>query len=236
MAALPGLPDDAAPERLGDRLWSCLPPEERQAHYDLIAAPYDRLISSRLYNRWAWGVDEGAYARFLDEAIAAAGGGRLLDAGCGSAVLSAPAYRRHDVEAVLLDRSLGMLRRADDRVPSHLHLLQADLYDLPFAEGAFDTVLHFGVAHVLDDPAPVLGSLARVVRPGGTVHVASLVRTDRTCGNAFLRVLQAAGEVAPARSPDQVVEWLARHGAVTHRVEGSWLFARCLRPGGPHAR
>ena len=226
----PALREGVTLDSLGPRLSSCLPPEQREAHYDAIAGTYDVLVRSRLYNRLIWGVSRDLYRAFIGEALAAAGDGLLLDAGCGSAVLSAPAYRAHPVDAVLLDLSLGMLKRAERRVPEGPDLVQGDLYDLPFADGSVDAVLHFGIAHVLKDPPAAFAQLARVVKPGGTVHVGCLVQSGRTCGDLWLRMLQVAGEVAPARPPEQVVGWLEAHGEVRSRVEGSWLLATLRTP------
>jgi len=221
---LPTLRDGRGLDALGERTWSALPEAERAARYDKIAAGYDRLVSSNLYNRVVWGVPRARYETCFEAAFAAAGAGPLLDAGCGSAVLTAPVYQRVPVQAVLLDLSRGMLELAATRVPA-LPLVQADLRELPFQDATFAAALHFGIAHVLDDPAPVLAELARVVRPGGEVHVACLVRSGRWLGDAWLRLLQASGEVAPARTAEQVVALLEPYGEVRASAEGSWVFA-----------
>jgi len=224
---------DIALESLGGRLHSALPADRRAAHYDRFAALYDRVVSGRLYNRWIWGIDRARYDQVIDRALAAAGGGLLLDAGAGSALFSAPAYaRRPDTRAVLLDLSLGMLQRADARLPAGLpvELVQGDLYALPFADAAFDAALHFGIPHVLPEIEPVFHEIARAVRPGGTIHVASLVKSGRPAGDAFLRLLQAAGEVAPARTAAELEQALSPLGKVELETAGSWAFAVLTRP------
>jgi ubiquinone/menaquinone biosynthesis C-methylase UbiE len=225
------LRDDVSVERLGGRLWTALPADRRAAHYDVLAAVYDLVVSGRAYNRWIWGVERERYTRAIDAALAAAGDGVLLDAGAGSALFSAPVYAARPVRAVLLDLSLGMLRRADARLrdDAPVALVQGDLSDLPFADASFDAVLHFGIPHVLPDLAPVVRELGRVVRPGGTVHVASLVRSGRRAGDGFLQVLHTAGEVARPRTAAEVAEALAPIGAVALREEGSWAFAVATR-------
>lgn len=228
---LPALRDGVTLDAIGPDLWSSLPPERREARYDAIAGGYDLLVRSRVYNRVVWGISRDRYDAFIDGALAAAGDGLLLDAGCGSAVLSAAAYRGRPVNAVLLDLSMGMLARAKGRVPAGLARVQGDLYDLPFADHVFDAVLHFGIAHVLDDPGRALAEIARVARPGASIHVASLVKTGRTLGDAYLGLLHRAGEVAPPRAPEVVVALLERHGAVTWKVEGNWLLAVLRTPG-----
>src|SRR5689334_2026841 len=77
--------------------------------------PYDRLIGARLYNRLIWDADPRAYTAFAAEAVAD-GHGPLLDVGCGTAVFTASAYREARRPLVLVDRSLGMLGRAAERL------------------------------------------------------------------------------------------------------------------------
>jgi len=94
--------------------------------------------------------------------------GPLLDAGCGTAVFTAASYRSTGRPLVLVDRSLGMLRRAAQRVsvdPSRVALIQADVFDLPFQPGSFATVTCHGLLHLFDDPAQVLGVLRRLLKP-----------------------------------------------------------------------
>ena len=67
-------------------------------------------------------------------------------------------------------RSPGAVeRRVREAGLSGVRFQQADLLNLPFAEGAFDHVFLCFVLEHLPDPDRVLRSLARVVRPGGTV-------------------------------------------------------------------
>jgi ubiquinone/menaquinone biosynthesis C-methylase UbiE len=49
--------------------------------------------------------------------------------------------------------------------------VQADAEDLPFVDGAFDLVMAIGVLHHLPDPRRALESLARLVDPGGYIHI-----------------------------------------------------------------
>jgi SAM-dependent methyltransferase len=184
---------------------SALPAADRGAPYDRHAARYDRLIGSPLYNRLFWGASPRDYAAFAEEALAA-GDGPFLDAGCGTAVFTAEAYRRAARPLVLTDLSLGMLTRARDRLEgAPATLVQADLLDLPFAPGGFETVACFAMLHVLPDPWAALAALRPHVAPGGRLFASMLV-DDRGVGRAWLRVLKRAGEVGPARSATELAE------------------------------
>lgn len=175
------------------------------APYDRHAKAYDRLIGNRTYNRMLWGTDVDDYAAFAAEALAA-GEGRYLDAGCGTAVFTAPVYRSSPRPLVLADLSAGMLERAAHRLAdAPAELVQADLLALPFAPRSFETVACFGVLHVLDDPWPALAALRGQVAPGGRLFASMLV-DDRRVGRAYLRVLRRAGEVGPPRSSAELAD------------------------------
>ena len=72
------------------------------------------------------------------------GEGPFLDVGSGSAVFAAEAYARASRPLVLVDRSIGMLQAARDRIaklaggalPDRITLLQVDAIDLSFRSGS----------------------------------------------------------------------------------------------------
>ena len=76
-----------------------------------------------------------------------------------------------------------MLRIARARLqslpPERLSLVQGDFTALPFAAGAFDTVLFHQVLHYAQEPATVLAEAARVTRPGGRIAVVDLAAHER---------------------------------------------------------
>lgn len=195
------------PRRIEDRIWTDLPADEPAARYDGRAAFYDRVIGNAIYNRLVWGARTADYRAFAEAAVES-GRGPMLDAGCGSAVFTADAYVRHAGRPlVLVDRSLDMLRAAKRRIerldggkmPSGIILLQADLFELPFRPGIFETVLSMGMLHLFDDAASLLRRLNALRGPGGRLFATSLV-TDRAVGRAYLNLIHRAGEVATPRS------------------------------------
>lgn len=185
------------------RVVSVLPAGDEGARYDRRAATYDRVITSSVYNRLAWDTSPSQYAAFAAEAVAA-GSGPLLDAGCGTATFTAPAYRAASRPLVLVDRSLDMLARAAKRLPdAPAAFVQADLSDLPFSSGRFATVACFGTLHVLDDPWAALAALRDQVAPGGLLFASMLV-ADRAVGRAYLSALHRAGEAGPPRRTEHL--------------------------------
>ncbi len=193
--------------QLDERLFSVLPEGAAGHAYDGRARAYDRMIGSRLYNRVAWGSSPAHYRRFARRAVESAPGGWFLDAGCGTLLLTADAYLAAPGRPiVVLDQSLGMLKRARERLlgggkrlPPHVVFLQADLLDLPFRPGAFRTVMSMGMLHLFADVAPLAADLESMLLPDGALFLTSLVENGRL-GDRYLRLLHRQGEVAAPRT------------------------------------
>ena len=81
-----------------------------------------------------------------------------------------------------IDKSSEMLRLARVKleaagIPSSLR--QADMYALPLADGAADSVVIHQVLHYAQNPSAALGEAARVLRPGGRLLVVDFAAHDR---------------------------------------------------------
>jgi SAM-dependent methyltransferase len=224
----------------GGSVLSALPVGDQGAAYDRRAALYDQLVASRLYNRLLWGASPAAYAGFAARALAS-GDGRLLDVACGSLVFTADVYRRSARPLILVDRSSGMLQRAARRLggDTGATLIQADVSDLPFAPGAFDTVACHGALHVFDDLGGVLRSLRAQLAPGGSLYATCLV-AETPVAARYLHLLHRAGEIAAPRRQvdvhaaaraalgDRTV--VGRHGAMCFLIAPASLTDRPGRP------
>jgi ArsR family transcriptional regulator len=67
---------------------------------------------------------------------------------------------------------LSIARAAIDRAHlTHCQVRQGDMYQLPFADNAFDSVCIHMVLHYAEEPACVLEEAARVLAPGGRLVV-----------------------------------------------------------------
>lgn len=225
-----------------DGLYSVIPVETEHHAYDKTASFYDVLIGNGVYNRVVWGNWSSTYATYCSEALRSSSQGLVLDAGCGTLVFTADAYRRATSRPiVLLDRSLGMLRKAKARlskggkgIPDHIILVQADMGALPFKAGSFETVLSWGTLHVFDTPVQVMRELEKVTSATGQMFLTSLV-TGRFLGDQYLRALFKAGHVASPMTVGTLVAGMAEAGFVpTCTVRGN--MAHCVaRKGKPKA-
>lgn len=98
--------------------------------------------------------------------LAAQGGERVLDAGCGTGRNLGP-LRRAGVTVCGIDFSAGMLAQAHAAAPG-APLAQADLHALlPFRDGCFDAVLCALIGEHLDRLEFTFAEFLRVLRPGG---------------------------------------------------------------------
>lgn len=124
--------------------------------------------------------DPSRIARLV-EAIAPTPAARVLDVACGPGFL-ALAFAQRCREAVGLDLTDAPLAIAEknrqQRGLSNARFQRGDADRLPFADGDFDVVVCRFAFHHLEEPARVLGEMARVCRPQGTVAVEDLVSSE----------------------------------------------------------
>ncbi|MBP5858877.1 metalloregulator ArsR/SmtB family transcription factor [Marivibrio halodurans] len=222
----------AAVARFAEAVIDLLPADDRTLGRDLdrlqkIKAERDRAAQdyfARNAKRWdrirALHVDEKEVNQALVRVFGADRGarslGRFLDVGTGTGrILELLAPRAE--AAVGVDSSSAMLsiaRAAIDRAHlNHCQVRQGDMYQLPFADGAFDSVSVHMVLHYADEPARVLEEAARVLAPGGR-----LVVIDFEAHN--LAELRAEHQHRWAGfEQEDVREWMRDVGFQVHPVE-----------------
>lgn len=103
----------------------------------------------------------------------------LLEAGCGTGRMTA-ALLPHVRELVAVDFSFESLRVNRRKLiaagHAHVHLAQADLCRLPFANGVFDSIVSCQVLEHVPGPEArrlAIESLARVARPGAPLALSA---------------------------------------------------------------
>lgn len=106
---------------------------------------------------------------------------RVLNAGCGQGTWSVP-MAQAGIEVVNLDASVDAVRLTRDafaRSGYQGYVLGGNMLQLPFSDHSFDGVVNFGVLEHFEDLKCVFQELARVLKPGGILHVEII--TDRFC-------------------------------------------------------
>lgn len=128
--------------------------------YDGFATAYSAENESNLFNAY---YERPEMLRLVGDAS----GRRILDAGCGSAPLTA-ALRTQGAAVTGFDASAAMIDLARQRLGDDADLHVADLgAPLPFADAEFDDVVASLVLHYLEDWAGPLAELRRVLKLGG---------------------------------------------------------------------
>jgi ubiquinone/menaquinone biosynthesis C-methylase UbiE len=133
---------------------------------------YDPLV--RLTTR------EDRFKELLTDQAAIEPGHRVLDLGCGTGTLAIQVKERQpraevlglDADPEMLDQARAKAERAD----ADLEFTEGYSNELPYEDGSFDRVLSTLFFHHLD-PEPkreTAREIARVLRPGGELHVADL--------------------------------------------------------------
>lgn len=113
--------------------------------------------------------------------------GALLEVGCGSGILL-PELSRHADRLVAIDihPELESVRAFLAKEGVIAEVLEASLFEMPFADAEFDALLCASVLEHLTDLQAALAEFARVVRPGGTVVLGFPVRNVVT--DTFFRL------------------------------------------------
>jgi ubiquinone/menaquinone biosynthesis C-methylase UbiE len=132
--------------------------------YDNFANAYSAENESNLFNRY---YERPAMLRLAGDVS----GRRILDAGCGSGLLSA-ALRAKGAVVTGFDSSAAMVDLARQRLGESAELYVSDLAaPLPFADAKFDDVIASLVLHYLEDWVGPLAELRRVLKSGGRLIV-----------------------------------------------------------------
>ena len=129
--------------------------------YDQDNYDYRNFWKSRDYEQWA---ETRVLRRLLDQAGYAQW---LVDLGGGFG-RNAVHYRQRADHAVIVDYSMGNLQRAaaflkEEVESGHIFLVRADLYRLPFVDGAFDLGLMVRVLHHLAEVDDALVEIGRIL-------------------------------------------------------------------------
>ena len=209
------------------------------AHYDRMGALYDMVCGTTAYNLTVWGTTPDRSRAFATRIFESQPAGVHVEVGCGGLLFTAHLYdEARDRVCILSDPSIAMLRMARERlrrrhgkVPSHVALLRAEGFSLPFPAGFATTVLSMHVLHVLERRAEFLRVLDRLASAkGATIGFSSLVRTGHF-RDGFLAALHAAGELSSPLGDGELAQMAqsAFDGEVDVEAWGSLRFYTVTR-------
>ena len=159
-----GIPSLVYPPELAgqDKKWN--------QFYDLCAPLYD--LSERMFGKLINGVDIREARKEIVSHLGLQPGMKVPEVSPGPGVFQQ--YLRDEISAsgelVALDLSIGMLKQCQKK-QSRLgtYLIQGNGMYLPFMDGSFDALFHFGGVNLFNDPEAALSEFVRVVREGGIV-------------------------------------------------------------------
>jgi SAM-dependent methyltransferase/uncharacterized protein YbaR (Trm112 family) len=135
-------------------------------------------------------------------------GKRGLDLGCGFGrhIYNAAKFGAEMV-GVDISEAIESTRANTEGLPN-VHLVQADVYHLPFRPGVFDFAYSIGVLHHLPEPEEAFQRVVALVRPGGSVFIWVYSNKRR-----FLNFLLESARGVTTRVPKRVQQALAFTGA-----------------------
>lgn len=195
---------------------------------------YDNVYTEEFYQNaidWQFASlyeDEDRVREFMTDQLDLKPNARVLEVGCGTGLDSFRIARRLDKTGTLflqdLSRQMVLLTRArlsrDNEgleLSCDLNYFVSSAALLPFPDGYFDSVFHFGGFNDFGDSKAAFAELARVVKEGGKVVVgdesvapwlAGTTFGKITCTNNPLFEYEAPLEALPASARDVTVRWI----------------------------
>lgn len=178
---------------------------------------YQELLVPALFGQWVHPV--------LD-AVGATKGDRLLDVGAGTGLVARAALPRvgSTGSVVALDPNDGMLAMAKRLAPK-LDLRRGFAEDLPIGDREIDCVTCQFALMFFTDRDRAIGEMARVLRPGGRVAVATWAAVEELPG--FAAMVDLFG--------DELGDWAADAMRAPFSVGTAGALGDLLRPSFPDA-
>lgn len=225
-----GIPDLVHPRAL-------LPSDaEFREKYDGGAQIYDTGM------RWLFGSfyeDEERVRSSMADLLGLQPGARVLEISTGSGSDSLQILRRIGPEGRLVatDLSRGMLEVARERLREHassMSFVQCNGSYLPFADGVFDAVFHFGGINEFSEKERAIAEMARVAKVGGRVVFGDESVPPWLRETTFGRVLMNANKLYKHVPPLGALPEQARNVQMTWTLGGVfYLIAFDVASGPP---
>ena len=156
-------------------------------------------------------------------------GGRVLDIGCGDALLGKHLCRQPNIEYVGLDVSLNTLKLATSNLQdcTRYSLVQGNALALPFGSDEFDLVIMGELIEHFQFPRLIAAEARRVARPGSRA-VVTTPNYASLCHRIGLllrgRIAFDVEEHVRLFTYRSFKEFLAANGFIPRRIEGVFYF------------
>ncbi len=218
---------DGVPWLLDEESLSALDRGVQRQYTEKDARSYDRMVRlmSLLFGCW-----DPRERRKMVHLLDLRPGMRVLEVSVGTGANLPFLARRVGAEGQLvgLDLSAAMLAVARKRaatVGCPVHLVRGDAVHLPFADGAFDAVLHFGGVNLFGDRARALAEMVRVAKPGATLVVGDEGMSEARRASWLGRRLVKMNSLYRFRPPFHLLPWEGIENVQLHWVwrEVFWL-------------
>jgi len=200
---------DGVPWLLDEATLSALDRDFQRQYMEKDARSYDRQVRlmSLLFGCW-----EPRERRKMVNLLDLRPGMHVLEVSVGTGANLPFLAQRVGVEGRLygLDLSSGMLGVEQKRAALLVcpaHLVRGDAVHLPFADGAFDAVLHFGGLNLFGDRAQALAEMVRVVKPGAMLVVGDEGMSEARRGSWLGRRLVKMNSLYRFRPPFHLLPW-----------------------------
>ena len=215
--------------KIEDRLFSSLG-NINGSSYDNKARMYEKLVSSKSYNKIIWGTLPKDYTDFAKKAILNSNG-ISIDIGCGGLIQTATIYSKAKQNCILLDHSIEMLKIAKNRlntlchhVPENIDLLQADAFQLPFEDNSFDNLVSFGMIHCFENKSQFIKEALRVLKSNGTFHFTTMT-SDRLISKYYMAILRRQKEFGEPLGSKQILNLFEGNALkIEYYMKGSMIF------------
>jgi ubiquinone/menaquinone biosynthesis C-methylase UbiE len=168
-----------------------------------------------------------------------------IDLACGPGTYARPLAARVG-RVIGADLTPAMVEKARAEAASdgitNIEFVCADIYALPFADGAANIVSCGYAFHHMTDPPRALGEMARVVRPGGRVAVTDIIVREGCDGDFQNRVEQVRDPTHTRTQSAASFHAMMRHlglRVVSERLHDTWhdfdvwMNNACKPPGDP---
>jgi SAM-dependent methyltransferase len=165
--------------------------------------------------RVVWGTDSSVLYASMEPIARASGGATIVDVPCGGGVAFRALGPEQEVRYLAVDLSPKMLRRAGRRARARslrqVELLEADMTELPLADGEADLFLSYSGLHMVPDPQKAVAEMARCLKPGGRLIGTAFFSDASRRARAIFKAGSYSGHPMPPRRED-LRAWLEAAG------------------------